>query len=274
MAPSFDLAALLASSTAPASAPLTSSPYLRNLQFEIQADSAPDARLEWNGSRFEADANMRVRGTWENPILLGHIALRNGEINFAGNKYKVTRGDIDFTNPFRIDPVLNIQATATVSQYEVTLDLTGPASRLSLSYRSDPPLPTSDIISLLALGQPTESTQYMGSGSNSQMGATALLSEAITSQLGGRMEKIFGISSFRLDPFLAGTGTQQNAATRVTVEQQVRHNLSVTYSSNVTGSQEQVIQIEYEVTPELSIIALRDINGIFSLDVVRKKRFK
>jgi translocation and assembly module TamB len=277
MSQGFDLASLIGSSTSPLAAPLASSAFLRNLQFEIQADSAPDARVEWNGARFDADANMRVRGTWENPILLGHISLRNGEITFAGNKYSVTRGDIDFANPFRLDPVLSIQATTTISQYQVTLDLSGPADHLNLSYRSDPPLPTTDIVSLLALGSPTTSSQYAttsGGASNSQMGATTLLSEAISSQLGGRVEKLFGITSFRVDPFLAETGTEQNEATRVTVQQQVSKNVTVTYSSNVTGSQEQLIQIEYHVRPDLSIIALRDINGIFSLDVVRKIRFK
>jgi hypothetical protein len=48
----------------------------------------------------------------------------------------------------------------------------------------------------------------------------------------------------------------------------------VIYSTNVTGSSEQVIQIEYQVRPDLSIVALRDINGTFSLDIVKKIRFK
>lgn len=277
MSQGFDLASLVGSTNSPLSAPSASSTFLRNLQFDVQADSAPDARVEWNGARFDADANMRIRGTWENPILLGHIALRNGQITFGGNKFTVTRGDIDFTNPFRLDPDLSIQATSTVSQYQVTLDLTGKADHLNLSYRSDPPLPASDIVSLLALGSPTESTQYAtttGGANGTQMGATTLLSEAISSQLGGRVEKLFGITSFRVDPFLAGTGTEQNAATRVTVQQQLSKNISVIYSSNVTGSQEQLIQIEYHVTPDLSVIALRDINGTFSLDIVRKTRFK
>ena len=91
----------------------------------------------WNGAAqlFESEADFRVRGTWENPILLGRISLLNGELSFAGNRYRLSRGDIDFTNPFRLDPVLNVQATTTVQQYEVTLDVSGPASRLALSYR-------------------------------------------------------------------------------------------------------------------------------------------
>jgi translocation and assembly module TamB len=77
-----------------------------------------------------------------------------------------------------------------------------------------------------------------------------------------------------VDPFLAGTGTEQNAAARVTIEEQVTHDLTVTYSTNTTSDQEQVIQVEYAVRRDVSIIALRDNNGTFGLDVKFKKRFK
>lgn len=276
MSEGFDLASLIVSSKAPVRAPTTSSPFLRNLQFDIQANSAPDARVEWTSTSFEAEADLRVRGTWENPILLGRISLLNGELSFAGNRYKLARGDIDFTNPFRLDPVLNVQATTNIQQYEVTLDISGPASRLALNYRSDPPLPTTDIINLLALGQATESTAYRGASSQQtpQSGATSLLSEAISNQFGGRLERLFGITRFRVDPFLAGTTNEQNGAARVTIEEQVGQHLTVTYVTNVAGAQEQVIQVEYIVRPDLSIVALRDYNGTFSLDIVKKKRFK
>jgi translocation and assembly module TamB len=276
MAEGFDIGSLTVSSKSPVAAPVTSNSFLRNLQFDIQANTTADARVEWNNTSFEGEANLRVRGTWENPILLGRISLLNGELSFAGNRYHLSRGDINFSNPFRLDPELNIQATTTVEQYEVTLDITGPASRLALNYRSDPPLPSSDIISLLALGQTTESSAYRGASSaqTPTSGATSLLSEAISNQLGGRLEKLFGISRFRVDPFLAGTTNAQNGAARVTIEERVGHHLTVTYVTNVAGAQEEVIQVEYQVRPDLSIVALRDYNGTFSLDIIRKQRFK
>ncbi len=277
MAPGFDLATLILTAKEPMHAPTTTSPYLRNLQFDIEAVSSPNARLEWTGARFESEASLRVRGTWEHPILLGHIRLLSGEMSFRGSRYRLTRGDINFSNPFRLDPVLNVEAATTIRQYEVTVDFTGPASRLTLSYRSDPPLPSSDVIALLALGRTGQESELRAGPTAVQtpeLGATTLLSEAISSQLGGRLERLFGISRFRVDPFLAGTGTEQNAAARVTIEQQVTRDLVITYISNVTSTQQQVIQVEYNVRRNISIVALRDQNGTFGLDVKFKKRFK
>src|SRR5271170_2045709 len=176
-----EVAGVLASSKGSISGPSTSSPFLRNLQFDISALSAPDARMEWPGAQLEAEANLRVRGTWEHPILLGHIHILAGDMNFRGGRYRVTRGDMDFANPFRLDPVLNVEATTTIQQYEITLNFNGPASKLTLAYRSDPPLPANDIITLLALGQTSSEATIRSSGTNqtSSSGATALLSEAI-----------------------------------------------------------------------------------------------
>jgi translocation and assembly module TamB len=253
------------------------SSFLRNLQFDIEVVSTPDARMEWPGAALEAEANLGVRGTAEHPILLGHIHVLSGDLAFHGNRYRVSRGDLNFVDPFRIDPVINVEAATTIQQYEITLNFTGKSSALGFAYRSDPPLPGNDIITLLALGRTSSEASVRSGGSNQSgtSGASALLSEAISSQLGGRLERLFGITRFRVDPGLAGvgsTGASQNAAARVTVEQQVTHNLTITYVSNVSSTQQQIIQVEYNVNRNVAIVALRDQNGTFGIDVKIKKR--
>jgi translocation and assembly module TamB len=232
--------------------------------------------MEWPGAQFEAEADLRARGTWEHPSILGHIHLLSGDITFRGNRYRLTRGDINFSKPFRLDPEVNLEALTTIRQYEVTLTFTGSASHLTLAYRSDPPLPTNDIITLLALGRTGEESELRTSTASAgqSAGASALLSEAISSQLGGRLERLFGITRLRVDPFLAGTTAEQNSPARVTVEQQVTRDLTITYITNVTSTQQQVIQVEYNVDRNVSVIALRDENGTFGLDIKIKKRFK
>jgi translocation and assembly module TamB len=272
-------AGALVSSKEGITGPTTNSSFLRNLQFDIEAGSSPDARMEWPGAELEADASLRVRGTWEHPILLGHIHLLSGDLSFAGNRYRVARGDVNFANPFRLDPVLNVEASTTIQQYEITLNFNGPSSKLALSYRSDPPLPGNDIVTLLALGRTSaEATgRAAGTTQGASSGATALLSEAVTSQLGGRLQRLFGITRLRVDPGLAtvaSTGSEQNAGARVTVEQQIARNLTITYVSNVSSTQQQVIQVEYTVNRNVSIVALRDQNGTFGIDLKIKKRFK
>jgi translocation and assembly module TamB len=271
-----DLASFFASASNATPGPTSTSAFLQNLSFDVEGQTTPGARIEWGGAHIEMDGNVRLRGTWDRPVLLGNIHFLGGEMPFRGNKYELTRGDIDFSNPFRLDPILNVEATATISQYQVTIDFSGPASHLALNYRSDPPLPDSDIVTLLALGSPGEGTALASQpGASQNYGATALLSEAISSGIGGRIEQLFGISSFRVDPFVAGTASESNAAARVTIQEQVAHDLTITYSTNAaTSNQYQLIQVEYTVKRGLSIVFLRDINGTYGLDVKFVKHFK
>jgi translocation and assembly module TamB len=252
----------------------SSSPFMRNLTFDVEARSSPGARIEWTSAQVEIDSDLHLRGTWDRPIILGHIHLLGGQMSFRGNNFTLTRGDINFANPFQLDPELNIEATSTISQYAVTINFSGRASKLSLSYRSDPPLPDTDIVALLALGTTGQESALRSSGaSGTNYGATALLSEAISSGLGGRIEHLFGISHFRVDPFLAGTATESNASARVTIEQQVTPDLTITYSSNAASDQQQLIQVEYHVKRDLSVVFLRDVNGTYGLDIKFVKHF-
>jgi len=256
------------------SAPSTSA-FLQNLAFDIGGQTTPGARIEWSGAHVEMDGNVRLRGTWDRPVLLGDIHLLGGEMPFRGNTFELTRGDINFANPFRLDPVLNVEATASINQYQVTVDFSGPSSHLALNYRSDPPLPDSDIVALLALGSPgTEAGLRSQPGSSGNYGATALLSEAISTGVGGRIEHLFGISSFRVDPFVAGTATESNAAARVTIQEQVTRDLSITYSTNASSNQYQLIQVEFAIKRGLSIQFLRDINGTYGMDVKFVRHFR
>src|SRR5271155_2646480 len=273
-APGADITSFFGASPDTSAAGAASSAFMRNLTFDVAAHTSPGARIEWTGAQVEIDSDLHLRGTWDRPILLGHIHLLGGEMSFRGNTFTLTRGDVNFANPFQLDPELNIEATSTISQYLVTINFSGRARKLSLSYRSDPPLPDTDIVALLALGTTGQESALRSSAANgTNYGATALLSEAISTGLGGRIEHLFGISHFRVDPFLAGTATESNASARVTIEQQVTRDLTITYSSNAASDQQQLIQVEYHVKRDLSIIFLRDVNGTYGLDVKFEKHF-
>lgn len=271
-----DLASFFAAaSETTAVEPLSNSTLLQNLRFDVEGQTTPGARIEWAGAEVDMDGDVRLRGSWDRPILLGNIHILGGQMPFRGNTYDLTRGDINFANPFRLDPVLDVEATSTISQYQVTIDFSGPASHLSMTYRSDPPLPQTEIIGLLALGRTGQETGPVSQAASQNYGATALLSEAISSGLGGRIEHLFGISQFRVDPFVAGTATESNAAARVTIEEQLAHDLTITYSTNAaTSNQYQMIQVEYAVSRGLSVVFLRDINGTNGLDIKWVKRLK
>lgn len=266
--------------TAAVNGAATSSAYLRNLRFDISARAVPGMDISWGSAHFTAEGGVRVRGTWEHPIVLGSVHLLSGEMAFHGNTYRLTRGDINFSNPARFDPVLNIEVATTINPYEITLDFAGAASHMQVAYRSDPPLQSTDIINLLALGTQGEQSALVTTSSSQAQNfqATSLLSEAITSQIGAPIERLFGVTNFRIDPFLAtslvGNNVTQTTEARVTVQKQVTHDLSITYSTNAASNQQQVIEVDYAIRREITIVAVRDINGIYGLSIKFTNHFR
>jgi len=251
-----------------------SSPVASSVRLNVLVSSAPTIRLETADLRLVADVDLRVQGTLANPVVVGSIHALNGETVIRGNRYKVTRGDISLANPFRTQPILDLEATTRIQRYDLTLDISGPLDQIKVAYRSDPPLPTADILSLVALGYSREQREMSLSQSErvSTVGASALLSEALSSQRTGRIQRLFGVSRIKIDPNVGGP--LNVAGARVTVEQQVTHDLTVTYITDTSSSLRRVIQFEWAVNENVSLIGVRDQNGIFGVEVRFRRRFK
>ena len=99
-------------------------------------------------------------------------------------------------------PVLDLQATTRIRDYDVTLNLNGQIDRPNVTYRSEPPLPTSDIIGLLAFGQTSEESAQLNqsqSAFNSET-SSAILSAALNATVSNRVQKLFGVSRIKIDP--------------------------------------------------------------------------
>jgi translocation and assembly module TamB len=149
------------------------------------------------------------------------------------------------------------------------LRFNGPVDHLRTNYTSDPSLPPSDIINLLAFGKTSEESAANPTPGN--LGAESLIASQLSSQVTSRVEKIAGISRLSVDPVLGGSGSQQNPGARITIQQRVTGNIFVTFQTDVTQTQNQVIELQYNVSPRVTISGTRDQNGGFGFDTRIKK---
>ena len=156
----------------------------------------------------------------------------------------------------------------------VVLGVTGGINNLKLSYHSDPPLTFEQILQLLATNttpvdatiashQPTPPQQSM-----TQLGESAILGQAIANPLASRVQRIFGLSQFRIDPSLAGSNGQPSA--KVTLQQKIANNITFTYITDVTQSNSQIVRVQWDLNAKTSAVALRDFNGNVSVELFRK----
>ena len=270
--PSSDLQFMLAQASAPATVPNPKSP-LNNLHLDVRILSSPELTVQTTLAKLSGDVDLRLRGTGARPTLLGRINIAEGDIKLGGTKYHLERGDITFLDPVRIDPVLDVEATTRVRDYDITIGLHGTMEKLNTTYRSDPPLSSDDIVSLLAFGR-TQQESAAGAAPSSpgfaDSASGAILSQAIGQATTNRISKIFGVSAIRINPSVGGPDNDPNA--RLTVEQQVSNNITLTYITNLARSAQEVIQFEYNINSEYTVQGIRDENGVVSFDLLIRKR--
>jgi translocation and assembly module TamB len=263
------------------SGPSEASPLADSIRLNIRVSSPTPVRLQLQDMRLTANVDVRLQGSLANPVQMGSVHFLNGEAIFRGNRFTLDRGDLSLTNPIRTQATLDLEAQTRVQKYDLTVDVSGPLGRLKLTYRSDPPLPTEDVLSLLALGYARQQQEASTSGLVSSfaggnplqsVGESALLSQALSSQVTGRIQRLFGVSRIKIDPNVGLPGFSSGA--RVTVEQQVTRDLTLTYITNTASSQYQIIQFEWAVGENVSLIGVRDPNGIFGVELRFRRRFK
>jgi len=276
--PRTDVGSLLATTAKPVSVPSEPNEYLRGIQFDVNVVSSRALEVQTSLTRnIQADANLRIRGTPERPVVLGNLTVNSGQIEFFGNKYSISRGEVNFYSPNKIEPIIDMDLETQVRGVVVDISFSGPLSKLNFSYRSDPPLETNDIIALLAVGrapqtvgglassQTSTTTNYLATGSN------ALLGQAIAPAT-GRLQRLFGVSHIKIDPQLTDITSVPQA--RLTLEQQVSNDITLTYITNLARSDQQIVRVEWDFSKQWSVVALRDENGAFGVDFQYRKRFK
>jgi translocation and assembly module TamB len=277
--PGFDFGAYLERTAQTSSLPQTN-PLLNRIRLDVHVITTPELQMQTAVVRLSGDADLQVRGTAAKAVLLGRADVIEGEVYFNGTKYHLERGDVTFTNPVATTPVVDLQASTHVRDYDVTLNLNGKVDTLSLTYRSEPPLPTADIIALLAFGQTTQAAQTAAQQQGGQSGfsqdtSNAILSAALNATVSNRAERIFGVSHIRFDPHGLQTATSPiTNSPAVTIEEQVKDNLTLTYSTDISQTSQQIIQGVYNVSSNVSIVGLRDQNGIVSFYVRIRRRKK
>jgi translocation and assembly module TamB len=255
--PDFDLASFgdqfSANVAAPAQPSITDSV---TLQLSVQSKdnlSATSSQVSLEGS-----ANLNVAGTLANPVITGRTDLTSGELFYRNVRYELQHGVITFDNPTETHPVMNVVVSTTVEQYNLTLNLRGPFDKLTTAYTADPPLPTADIINLIARGKTTAESAA------SSQSTDAMIASQAASQVSGNIQKLAGLSNLTIDPTLGGNN--QNPSARIALQQRVTKNFLFTFSTDVSQPGNEVVQGSYQINKLWSVSVARDQLGGVSVN--------
>jgi translocation and assembly module TamB len=274
----------------PALAPSAAAPETLPVRLDIRINAPSTLQVQNRTLRLVANADLQVRGTIERPVLLGSAEIVRGEALYEGKRFLITRGTVDFNNPTRIEPFLDIEAETRIrvpqETYRITLRITGPLTGTpNFSFDSDPPLGEIEILALIfgdvAPGTNAELRQFDETTPQARLfreRAARALTGVLSSEVSRVVEETFGVDTFQITPSLQDPNTQSarniEPGMRLTVLKRLSDRLYLTYSRSLTSStRDQVIVLEFDQTDRLSWILWRNEDGIYALDWRVRKTF-
>jgi len=215
--------------------------------------------------------NLRLSGDYNFPTLSGTIESSKGFINFSGKKFDLIKGKLVFKNRIPTDPEIDIESEAYIKNYRIKFTLKGLSSKMNPDLKSTPPLPPRDIFTLISVGElfrrPTsdELINQLGGGT------TDLIASELTEQIKKRTKKIFGDYLLKLDPNISSVSGSYDSS-RLIVGKELSKDFLIVYSTNFSTQRQQVVYVQYQLSPNISLIGMRNEEGRFSIDLRFRKR--
>ena len=254
------------------------------LRYDVRISAPSTLRIENNSVRIASSADLQLRGTYDRPLLFGRAEIERGEVLFEGKRYVVTRGTIDFNNPARIEPFIDVEAETRVrvpgQTYQVTVRAVGTLDRLSTEMTSDPPLSEIEVLSLLLGDVAPDPLNVERRLYNAEITpqeqllrerAARALTGAISSEVGRVVEQTFGVDTFQLTPSVGDLYQQSSRfepGARLTIGKRLSSRVYLTYSRSLSSTtRDQIILLEYDQTDRLSWILSRNEDRTYALDV-------
>jgi translocation and assembly module TamB len=259
---------------AQASVPAPETPALaRGLSLNIHFTGRDNIAIKNNLADAALEVDLSLRGTVDQPYLIGRIETRDATLTFSGNTFDVRMATLDFVDPARFRPVLDLQATTEVQDYDITLHLAGTIEHFDLGLTSDPSLSETDILALLTVGRTTEQVAQ----SEGSVGREEATSMAMQQLLEEGVERLPGIDqlvdSFQIDPRY--DEELNTSATELSVGKQFfEKKLALRYSTTLESSARQGIRVEYELARNVFLIGEQDSARGFGGDIRFRFEFR
>jgi hypothetical protein len=251
-------------------------PLARSMVLDLEVRAPGDLRIVNNMADVELRADLRVRGTLAEPVLLGSTTVLDGEVVLNDQRYRFLRGSIEFQNPLRTEPHLDIAVETSIRQYLVTVNVSGSPSRgdVNATFVSSPPLSDLQLIQLLTVGDAPDEGFRNQDDSLEAVGAqaTQFLTRQYLNQVERGAQRVFGVDRFRVEPsVISGSG---DPAARVSLGKQVTPDLWVSWTTVLGTTEEQLVTVEYQLTRGIRVTATREEDGSLGIDFRFDHRFR
>lgn len=255
----------------PESAPL-SIPYFETLNLDIDIGSRQPLTVESNLADLQISPDLRLGGTLAHPVVSGRAQVKEGTVTFQAKRFEVTKGVIDFVNPYKTEAEIDITSEATIRHWTITLSIKGPPDNLELTMTSDPSETEADILSLILLGRTGDEIRN-GEGGSKRSNAQ-IMAEMIATTFGEDIKKRTGVDILEVEETVGENEDEENGV-KVTVGKHLSDRMTVKYA--VESKDGEIVQraiSEYKLLENILVSGFQGSDGVYGSELTFRIEFR
>ncbi len=236
-------------------------PMMKNLSLNVWVKRREPFRVDNNLAELEISPDLHIIGTAAELKVQGRAEVDSGTVSYGQRTFEVTRGIVDFVNPYKIEPNIDIKSEISIRKWRVYLGISGTPKNLKFELNSNPSESDGDILSLLLFGRTsTELGQGEGAGAAS---AGEMLGLLISPTIEQDLKKTTGLDILKAETVTDADGDQQDRV-RVTLGKNLTKRLQVKYSTeSKEGEQINKAVAEYKFLQNVIVSGYSDSEGTF-----------
>ncbi len=247
-------------------------PFLENMSLDISLKRRNPFVVDNNLALLDINPDLRINGTASRPLISGRANIDTGTMTYQKKKFEVKKGVIDFLNPYKIEPTLDIESEIELREWLITLKVSGTPDALDFKLTSDPPEEHGDILSLLVLGK---ATREIG---RSEGGTTKLpaqmIADIVESTMGEDIRKATGLDILKVE-FQDDEGASDSDKVKVTLGKELSRRMTVKYAmESKNGEMVQKGIAEYKFLENMILTGFQDSKGTFGGELRFRLEFR
>lgn len=246
-------------------------PFLKTMDLNVQISRREPLLVENNLAELEVSPDLTLQGTAAAPLLTGRAQVDSGILRFQKKEFEVKKGVIDFLNPYKIEPTLDIEGEVDIRTWTITLTVSGTPDNLDFKFSSNPSEQHADIVSLIAFGKTTRELQAADGGAT--FNPENILAGMVADSLEQNVKDTIGLDQMEIkvdeDDSSGATGVN------VTLGKDLSRQLSIKYGVDISGGKRvQRVTSQYKILENFLMSGYQDTGGNFGGELKYRLEFR
>jgi translocation and assembly module TamB len=237
-------------------------PSLSFLRADLQLELPRNVWVRGPGTAIELSGALTItKELGESFVLSGTVETVRGFASFYSGKFAVERGRVTFTGSPEINPALDVIVTRAVSDYVVSINVSGRAKSPQLTLSSTPDLPQADIVTLLVVGKTSDRLTESERG-----GLSSRAQQIVGNVAAGELEQLLA-KPLGLDTLDIQTGDKLEGS-RVSVGRYITQDIFLLYEQPLGDEKGNKVGVEYSINRHLKVKVSGSNTGDAALDIL------